>query len=126
MNKTDWFCNVLLHHGVEVTKPSFLSLVIFPIFQNDYNIDVLYEILLIFDRCHHSWWSDKYEHDWKYVTYTFAKSKFPVTEKLLNKAFVTPTLNMQVTYHDELGNWFVILSTYLESTDFEDQCPSSF
>ena len=33
----------------------------------------------------------KYEHDWKYLTYTFAKSKFPVTEKLTNGALVTPT-----------------------------------
>ena len=28
----------------------------------------------------------KYEHDWKYLTYTFAKSKFPVTEKWTNGA----------------------------------------
>ena len=33
----------------------------------------------------------KYEHDWKCLTYTFAKSKFLVTEKLTNGALVTPT-----------------------------------
>ena len=32
----------------------------------------------------------KYEYDWNYLTYTFAKSKFPVTEKLANGALVTP------------------------------------
>ena len=32
----------------------------------------------------------KCEHDWNYLTYTFAKSKFPVTEKLPNGALVTP------------------------------------
>ena len=34
---------------------------------------------------------DKYEHDWKYLTYTFAKLKFLITEKLMNGALVTPT-----------------------------------
>ena len=48
----------------------------------------------MFDRCHRSWavvTPDKYERDWKYLTYTFAQSKFPVTEKLANGALVTPT-----------------------------------
>ena len=33
----------------------------------------------------------RYFPNWKYLTYTFAKSKFPVTEKLTNGALVTPT-----------------------------------
>ena len=44
--------------------------------------------------CHRSWAAetpDKYECDWKYLSYTFAKSKFPVTEKSTNWALVTPT-----------------------------------
>ena len=44
--------------------------------------------------CHRSWAAEtpgKYEHDWNYLTHTFAKSKFPVTEKLANGALVTPT-----------------------------------
>ena len=34
---------------------------------------------------------DKYDHEWKYLTYIFAKSNFPLTEKLLNGALATPT-----------------------------------
>ena len=33
----------------------------------------------------------KCEHDWNYLNYTFAKSKFPITEKLANGVLVTPT-----------------------------------
>ena len=49
--------------------------------------------MFMFDGCHHSWAAeilDKYENDWKYLTYVFAKSKFPVTEKLRNRALVIP------------------------------------
>ena len=47
------------------------------------NSGYLYDIKLIFGRCHRSWAAEtpgKYEHDWKYLTYIFAKSKFPVME----------------------------------------------
>ena len=56
-------------------------------------VGYLYDIKFIFVRCHHSWAAEtpgKYEHDWNYLTYTFVKSKFPVTEKLANGALVTP------------------------------------
>ena len=66
----------------------------FPIFfPNDQNNGYLYDIKFIFGRCHRSWAAEtpgKYEHGWNYLTYTFAKSKFPVTEKLANGALVTP------------------------------------
>ena len=66
----------------------------FPIFfPNDQNSGYLYDIEFIFGRCRRSWAAEtpgKYEHDWKYLTYTFAKSKFPATEKLKNGALVTP------------------------------------
>ena len=39
----------------------------------------------------------KYEPDWYYLTYTFAKSKFLVTVKLMNGALVTPTPGICVT-----------------------------
>ena len=49
--------------------------------------------MFMFDRCHHSWaveTPDKYEHDWKYLTYPFAKSKFPAME--IDKwSFSTPS-----------------------------------
>ena len=32
----------------------------------------------------------KLQYDWNYLTYTFAKSKFPGTEELANGALVTP------------------------------------
>ena len=65
----------------------------FPIFPNDQNSGYLYDIKFMFGRCHRSWAAEtpgKYEYDWNYLTYTFAKSKFPVTEKLANGALVTP------------------------------------
>ena len=34
---------------------------------------------------------DKYENDWKYLTYNFVQSKFPVTERITNGDLVTPT-----------------------------------
>ena len=73
---------------------NFLRSVIFPIFPSDQNSGYLYDIKYIFDRCHRSWAAEtpgRYEHDWKYLTYTFAESKFPVTEKITNWALVTPT-----------------------------------
>ena len=33
----------------------------------------------------------KYEHVFKDLTYTFAKSKFPIIEKLTKWSYVTPT-----------------------------------
>ena len=72
---------------------NFLRSVIFPFFPNDQNSGYLYDIKFIFGRCHRSWAAEtpgKYEHDWNYLTYTYAKSKFPVMEKLANRALVTP------------------------------------
>ena len=43
---------------------------------------------------HRSWAAetpDKYERDLQYLTYVFVESKFPVIEKFMNGAFVTPT-----------------------------------
>ena len=79
----------------------FLCSVIFPIFPNDKNNGYLYDIKFIFGRCHRSWAAEtpgKYEHDWNYLTYTFAKSKFPVTEKLVNEALVAPTPDLSVPH----------------------------
>ena len=53
-----------------------------------------YDITFIFYKCHRSWAGkipDKHECGLKYLTYIFAKSKFPVMEKLTNGALVTPT-----------------------------------
>ena len=66
----------------------------FPIFHNNQNNGYLYDITFISDRCHRTWAAetpDKYKRDRKYLTYTFAKSKFHVNEKLTNEALVTPT-----------------------------------
>ena len=63
------------------------------IFQYDQTTSYLYKVTFMFDMCHRSWAAetpDKYERDWKYLTYTFAKSKFPVTEKLSNGVLATP------------------------------------
>ena len=63
--------------------------------QKNENIDYLYVIKFLFDRRLHSWTvqtPDKYEAHWKYLTYTFPKSKFLVREKLTNGALVTPNL----------------------------------
>ena len=68
--------------GAEVT---FLCSIIFSIFPNDQNSGYLYDFKFIFGRCHLSWAAEtpgKREHDWNDLTYTFAKSKFPVKEKL--------------------------------------------
>ena len=49
----------------------------------------LYDITFIFGRCHHSWGvetHDRHEHDLKYLSYTFVKSKIPVTDKLKDEA----------------------------------------
>ena len=85
--------NVLRISGVGVTKPIFSVPLFSLFFPNDQNSGYLYDIKFIFGRCHRSWAAEtpgKYEHDWNYLTYAFAKSKFPVTEKLANGALVTP------------------------------------
>ena len=54
----------------------------------------LYATTFICGRCHRSWAAgtpDKYERDLKYWTYALPTSHFPVTEKLTNRALVTPT-----------------------------------
>ena len=60
-----------------------------------YKAILLYSIIFCFLYLNNGSWAaetpGKYEHDWNYLTYTFAKSKFPVTEKLANGALVTPT-----------------------------------
>ena len=60
---------------------------------NDQNSSYLNGIKFIFGKCHRIWAAktpSNYEHDWNYLTYTFVKSKFPVTEKLANEVLVTP------------------------------------
>ena len=79
--------------GVGVTKPIF-SVPLFSQYLSDQNIVYLYDIKFIFGRCQRIWAAatpGKYEHDRKYLTHTFAKSKFPVTEKITSGALVTPT-----------------------------------
>ena len=79
--------------GVGVTKPIISVPLFSQLFPNHENSDYLNDIKFIFGRCHRSWAAEtpgNYEHDWKYLTYTFTKSKFPVTEKLRNGALVTP------------------------------------
>ena len=83
----------ILSPGVGVTKPIFSVPLFSKNFQNDQNSDCLYGIMFIFERCNRSWAAGtpgKYEHDWKYRTYSFAESKFPATEKLTNGVLVTP------------------------------------
>ena len=80
--------------GVGVTKPIFSVPLFSHFFPNDENSGYLNDIKFIFGRCHRSWASgtpEKYEYDWKYLTYTFTESWFPVTEKLTSGALVTPT-----------------------------------
>ena len=53
-----------------LTKP-VCSVVMFTLFCIIQNTGLLLNIMLIFDRCHHSWAAVtpfKYEHDWKNVT----------------------------------------------------------
>ena len=72
----------------------FLCSVIFQIIHNHQNADYLYSIPFISDRCHCSWVAvtlDKFECDLRYLTYTFAKSKFPIMKKLTKGALVTIT-----------------------------------
>ena len=90
-------------------QANFLRFVIFPIFQNDQNTDNLYDITFIFDGCHRSWAAetlDKFERDWKYLTYTFAESKFFVTKTLTNGALVTPTPVINAF------PWYDVIMTY--------------
>ena len=52
--------------------------------------------------------------DWKYPNYTFAKSKYPVTEKLTNGALVIPipgkNTSHNIKVHDsEWSCWNIIL-----------------
>ena len=51
--------------------------------------------LCLADGCYGRWaaeTSDKYERQWKYLTYLFAESKIPVTEKSTSGALVPPPL----------------------------------
>ena len=63
-------------HGGLIIYLSQFSPLIFPFFPNDENSGYLNDIKFIFGRCHSSWAAEtpgKYEHDWKYLTYTFTK-----------------------------------------------------
>ena len=60
-----------------------------PIFHSDQNIGCLY-ITFIFDSYHYSS---------LYLSYTFVKSKFPVREKLMNRALVTPTPDLYLAHY---------------------------
>ena len=73
-----------------------LCSVIILIFRNDQNTGYLYNIMFIFDRCHHRWAAEtpgKCERDLKYLTYTFAESKFPATERLTDSFTNPPPLH---------------------------------
>ena len=87
--------------GVGVTKPIFSVRLFSHFFPNDENSGYMTDIKFIFGRFHHSWAVEtlgKYQHDWKYLTYTFAKPKFPVTDKLTNGALVAPSLIFHLMY----------------------------
>ena len=78
----------------------------FPIISELWNAGHPYDITFIFDRCHRSSAAetpDNYERNLRYLTYTFAKSWFPVTEKLTNGALVNPTPGL-ITIHNNAGN----------------------
>ena len=71
----------------------FSRSVIFLIHQNEQNTCYMYDITLVFDRCRRSSaaaTSDKYEHDWKYLTYTFVKSKFSCNGEISERSFSNP------------------------------------
>ena len=60
-----------------------------------------FDIAFIFARCHRSWaaeTSGRYERDKKNPSHTFAKSKFPITEKLVNRSLVPPPLDLSDAY----------------------------
>ena len=56
---------------------------------------------------HRSWAAEtpgKYERDYKNASFTFAKSKCPVTEKLVNGSLVTPTPGLLTNFLDIFSN----------------------
>ena len=89
-NRCYWSVVVYCYFRGGGYKANFLRSVIFTIFQNNENTGYLYDITFIFDRCHRSWahrsWAaetpDKYERDWKDITYTLLNQSFPATEKI--------------------------------------------
>ena len=63
-------------------KANFRRSIIFSFFHSNQNNGYLYDIAFIFGRCHHSWAAetpDKYERDWKYLTYTFAEYRIKIS-----------------------------------------------
>ena len=73
---------------------NFLRSVNLLIFQHCQNTGYLLNIIFIFDRCRRSSAAVtpvKYECDANNLTGTFARSKILLTEKLTNRALVTPT-----------------------------------
>ena len=96
--------------GVGVTS-LFSPFRYFPIFQNDQNTGYLYDTTYIFARCHRSWSAathSKYERDRKYLTYTFAKYKFPVAAKWTSGALVTPTPGPDHMHHMDGGQGYIM------------------
>ena len=90
-NTSDWWTWAVPFLGWGLLS-HFLRSVIFPFFPNVQNSGYMY-IRFIFGRYHRTWAAEtpgKYDHDWYNLTYTLAKSEFPVTEKLANGASVTP------------------------------------
>ena len=103
--------------------------VIFSNFHNNQNNVHLYDITFIFDRCHRRWAAEtphKYERDRKSLTYTFAKSKFPITEKLTNRALVTPTpgslCHQTISNHDTCIEYAVYISSCLPHVKISTKC----
>ena len=66
--------------GVGVTKPIFSI----PLFSRFFRI-IKTHVTYMISRSYLT--PGKYEHDLRYLAYTFTKSNFPVTEKLTNGAF---------------------------------------
>ena len=86
--------SVLYKPGVGVTKPIF-SVLLFSHFSRMIKTvsGYLYDIKFIFGRCHRSWAAatpGKYEHDWKYLKYTFAKSKISRNGEINERSFSNP------------------------------------
>ena len=93
----NWQCKELLPPGVGVTKPIFSVPLFSQIFRMMKTVVtwMISSSYLAGVTAAPAETPGKYEHDWKYLTYTFAKSQFPVTEKLTNGALVTPTPGQQ-------------------------------
>ena len=98
--------------GVGVTKPIFSI----PSFSQFFRIIKTLVTCMI----SHSY----LKHDLRYLTYTFDQSKFPVMEKLMNRALVSPTVsNVTVCALSARASIqpHLVCSTSLMASDYEAQ-----